>query len=489
VQEDNEFYSTVRPEGYIANAREMMYFENDLQVPAEALNKHIELYGLQFKKTQASQAFYNFEQTFKAWKLRFPPLTVEQHEVIKDGYWGGISHVPKDKAGIDFYNIGVDDINSSYPDKAANFKLPYGRVLSEFGEGQHPDMSKFWVAEALVSFKLKPNCLPCIPYKAISEGEIIENKDTDYDKWLEDSGGDGEDIVRMTFCAIDYVTMHESYDIKIWRWCWSIHWAWKIQKEIAKFVYENNDKKVYHSKMAKLEEAKGKDCDPEKLAFHSAMRNRAKVNNNAFYGKFGEEIIKEGKTPYFEEGDVIWRTDRKDETNEGKRKFLPVAIAITAWGRQQLVKGWNVLGEHAIYCDTDSLHYLLEGGEEKIEAAAAEGTFERDPEKLGAWKLEGKFQRGRYLRAKCYMEGKMVENKDTGEMEEHREVTCAGLPADKHSGQFSKKRSCLNWDNFHIGHVVSPEESNKLRTVRTSTGNKLLPTGFEIKRKTSLFAS
>jgi hypothetical protein len=134
----------------------MEYFENDLQVPAEAINKHIELYGLQFKKTQASQAFYNFEQSFKAWKWRFPPLSTVQHEVIKPAYWGGISHVPKDKAGQDFYNIAVyDDINS-YTAAAANNKLPYGPVLFESGEGKHPDMSKFWVAEALVEFKLKP---------------------------------------------------------------------------------------------------------------------------------------------------------------------------------------------------------------------------------------------------------------------------------------------------------------------------------------------
>jgi hypothetical protein len=113
--------------------------------------------------------------------------------------------------------------------------------------------------------------------------------------------------------------------------------------------------------------------------------------------------------------------------------------------------------------------------------------MERDPEKLGAWKHEGDFERGRYLRAKAYMEGKHVIDKKTGKKVEHIEVTLAGLPADPHSGQFSKKRSCLNWDNFHVGHEVSPEAANKLRTIRTPTGNKLIPTGFNIKEKESLF--
>lgn len=463
IIEDSDFYQKFRPDGYQPNDREMSYFENDLQVPAETLNAHIKLYGLRFKKTQASQSFYNFEQTFKAWKFRFPALTTEQDNSIRPAYWGGISHVPADKAGKDFYKIGVFDINSSYPDKAANYKLPYGQCVRELGEGQHPDMSKFWVAEALVEFKLKPNCLPCIPWKGVTEGRPLQAAD----KWADDSEG----IVRLTFSCIDYGTMMQSYEIKIWRWCWSMHWAWKVQKEIAKFVYHNNDIKVKYSKLAK------KEKDAQKKAEYNTMRNRAKIDNNSFYGKFGEDIIKEGKTPYLEDDEVIWKTDRREEQSESKRKFLPVAIAITAWGRRQLVTMANTLDQHFLYCDTDSIHYLL-AGQHKIEQAQKEGIFEVDSEKLGAWKLEGYMTKGRYLRAKCYM-----EETTEGEIE----ATVAGLPADKHTGQFSKKRSCLTWDNFFIGHYIPAEQSNKLRTVRTPTGNKLVPVHFQIKEKESLF--
>lgn len=478
IIEDQDWYKEKRPVGYQPNDRDMHYFKNDLQVPFEALNKHIEMFDLRFKKTQASQSFYNFTESFKAWKWRFPALTTEQDTAIRTSYWGGISYVPKDKAGLDFFNVGVFDINSSYPHKAAEKKLPYGNCVAEYGEGYHPDMSKFWVAEALVEFKLKEGCLPCIPSKAISEGGIVEDKDTDNDKWLDDSEG----IVKMTFSNIDFHTIHSSYDFKVWRWSWSMHWAWKIQKEVAKFVYKNNDIKVENSKLAKAEKAKGEACDPHRLAYYMTMRNRAKIDNNSFYGKFGEDIIKEGKTPYIEENEegqeeIVWKVDRIEEQGERARKFLPVAIAITAWGRQQLVTMANILGEHFLYCDTDSIHYLR-SGENKIDKATKDGIFVVDPEKLGAWKLEGIMKRGRYLRAKCYME----ENEE-GEIE----ATVAGLPADKHTGQFSKSRSCLNWDNFYLGHIVPVEQANKLRTVRTPTGNKLLPTGFKIKHKEALF--
>lgn len=475
VKESKDWYEVKRPLDYEPDARDMHYFENDLQVPAETLLKHIDMYGLRFKKTQASQSFYNFEQSFKAWKWRFPPLTTEQDTAIRLAYWGGISHVAHDKAGKDYYGLGSWDINSSYPDKAANKKLPYGNCVAEYGEGKHPDMSKFWVAEALVEFKLKPNALPCIPKKGITEGTIVEDKDIDTDKWLDDSQG----IVRLTFSNIDYQTFQESYEFRVWRWCWSMHWAWKVQREIAKFVNTNNERKVKYK--ALYNNGKKKGLPREELAEYLTVSNRAKIDNNSFYGKFGEDIIKEGKTPHLEtdeEGneDIVWRLDRREEQGERARKYLPVAIAITAWGRQQLVQMANRLGEYFVYCDTDSVHYLYEG-DHLIQQAIENGEIEADSTKLGAWDFEGYYTRGRYLRAKCYME----ETEDGTRL-----ATVAGLPADPDTGQFSKSRSCLNWDNFHIGHVVPAEQANKLRTVRTPTGNKLLPTGFQIKRKDGL---
>jgi hypothetical protein len=265
--------------------------------------------------------------------------------------------------------------------------------------------------------------------------------------------------------------MLESYKITVWRWCWAVHWAWKVHKEIARFVYKNNDIKVGNKLKAK------KETDPQRIIDLLTQANRAKTDNNSFYGKFGEIILKEGKTPYLENGEVIWKVDRQEVQNERARKFLPVAMAITAWGRQQLVMMANTLGEHFLYGDTDSIHYLLIG-QEKIDIATEKGIFVVDDTKLGAWKLEGYMSKGRYLRAKCYM-----EQTTDGELE----ATVAGLPADPHTGQFSKKRSCLNWDNFYIGVVIPEEQANKLRTVRTATGNKLLPTHYQIKEKETLF--
>ena len=450
-QEDQAFYEMRREDDHEPTERELLYLENDLQVLAETLNEHIKIYGLRFKKTQASQAFYNFEQSFPAWKRRFPPLELELDRAIRKAYWGGLAHVNTIHKGQDRYDIGVYDINSSYPHQLAHRKMPYGRPLKQYGEGQHPDMSKFWAAEALVIFTLIPGKVPCIPTKAITEGKPIT-----VEHWLEDSEG----IVRMVFCNIDYQTIQQSYDFKVIRWCWSVHWAWKVHPELTKYINTNNDIKVTNKNLARSTD------DLELRQEYLTKANKAKTDNNAFYGKFGEEIEKKGKTPYLVGGQTVYKCDRYEVVKEGKRRFLPLAIATTAWGRNQLVTMCNTLGEYFLYCDTDSVHFLRKGGQAKIEQAIREGIFEVDNTKLGAWKHEGNYKFGRYLRAKCYMEDD--------------EVTCAGLPADPHTGRGSKVRSCCTRENFHIGLVI-PGGNGKLRTVRTPTGNKLVPTDFEIK--------
>ena len=471
LYEPSEFYTEIRPVGHVPTEEELRYFSNDLTVLAEALRAHINIYGLTFKKTQASQSFYEFEKSFPAWKLRFPPLSEEIDEYIRPAYWGGLSYVNKQHQGKDHYKIGVYDINSSYPYQQAYKKLPYGPPR-DIWENQPPDSSKFWIATAIVEFELKPGKVPCIPKKAIEESDLDMAAE---DKWLHSSLGS----CVMKFCSIDYMTMRESYNIKVRRWIKVVHFAWKIHPEIQKFILRNNDIKVKYKKMAKEE------TDEELINQYLITSNRAKINNNSYYGKFGEDIVKEGKTPYLIDDDVLYIQDRHEVLKEGKRKYLPVAIATTAWGRHQLVTFANTLKDSFLYCDTDSIHFLEEKGLAIIKAAEEKGTFKISSTELGAWKYEGHFDRGRYLRAKCYFEQNYKDK--------YPEVTLAGLPADpilEHDTDshinYDKRRTCCTWENFHIGLVIKGG-NGKLRSVRTPTGNKLIPTDFVINEKEFIF--
>lgn len=460
IKEDTSFYEYPRSRNHVLTDKELLYFHNDLKVLAEVLEEHIEHYGLLFKKTQASQSFNEFEKSFKSWRRRFPPMEENDDKAIRRAYWGGISYVNPIHQGNDLFDIGVYDINSSYPYQQAYQKLPYGPMVYEY-EDKKPDMSKFWIATVIMEFTLKEGKIPCIPKRAIEEGEIETT-----DKWLSSSEG----IVVLKFCNIDFELINQSYNFKIYKWKNVKHWSWRVHPEIQRYIRLNDKEKTKYGKLMKTE------ANPELLAKYKSRRQRAKINSNSYYGKFGEEIVKEGKTPYLIEGEVVYIQDREEVQKMGKRKYLPVAIATTSWGRFQLVSFANLLGDSFIYCDTDSIHYLRHQGDKIVEEAQKDGLIEIDPQKLGAWDLEGYYDRGRFLRSKCYYEEKFDAD--------YPEVTLAGLPADDSS--HPKKRTCCTWDNFHIGLNI-PDGNGKLQSIRTPTGNKLLTTSFEINDRNYIF--
>lgn len=453
LEESQEFYEMVRDEGYHVTDEELNYLDHDLKALAQTLMKHIDVYGLGFKKTQASQAFFNFASTFKAWKLRFPALDDETDMKVRKAYWGGISYVNPTCEGVDLTNIESFDINSSYPYQIAHKKMPYGRMLLELGENEHPAMNCFWVAKAIVRFKLKKHKVPCIPRKAIEQQEYFPGV-----KWLTESKG----LVELTFSSIDYKTILSSYYFEVIVWEWSYHWAQKVHKELNRYILTNNEDKIKYKQLAK--EVKS---GPDQLEY-LARSQRAKINNNSFYGKFGEEIIKLGKTPVVVDDIVHYSMNREEVLTEYRRKFLPLAIATTAYGRQQFIQFANLMGEHYVYGDTDSCHFKQEG-RPKLDTAIALGVIKVDDLELGAWSHDATYLKARYLRPKTYI----------GYKDNTWHVTCAGLPADKDAAPGEKRRSCITWENFHIGTVIH-DGNGKLRTITTPTGKKLVPTSFEI---------
>lgn len=455
LDEGEEFYNRVRPLDHEITDEEYMYFYNDLKVLQEVIKAHVNYEGLNFKKTQASQAFYNFEKSFKSWKLRFPSISDHVDSFIRRAYLGGLSWVNPKHQGLELWNLGMMDINSSYPYELASKPLPYGHV-NRVTEGEHPTMGQFWVARAVVKFKLKTSKVPCISTRQI----VLKPIELTGQKWAESSHG----LVEITFSSIDYLTYQESYDFEVVQWGTAYHWAQKIQKEIGAFIHKNNHDKVKYRDLAhSTPEGHLKDE-------YLAKAQRAKINNNAFYGKFGEEIIKIGKNVEIsDQGYVKYVESREEVLTPYKRKFLPIAIATTAYARAHLVKTANLLGDDFIYSDTDSIYYRLES-QSKIFKAQQDGLIKIDDLELGAWALEKTYLKGKFLRSKTYI--LMTDDYD-------EEVTCAGLPADRGSPYGSKVRSCLNFKNFEVGTVIKGG-NGKLRSILTPTGKKLVSVDFEI---------
>lgn len=110
--------------------------------------------------------------------------------------------------------------------------------------------------------------------------------------------------------------------------------------------------------------------------------------------------------------------------------------------------------------DTDSIHTLLTNEEELKQ------FVDIDDFRLGAWKIESRFTRGKYIRQKCYIE----------EYEDKLNVTVAGLP--KKLGKY------VNFENFNKGMTISAtdeKKEHKLSFKHVKGGVVLVDTDFTIK--------
>ena len=113
--------------------------------------------------------------------------------------------------------------------------------------------------------------------------------------------------------------------------------------------------------------------------------------------------------------------------------------------------------------DTDSIHCLLNENDVKD---LSKYMFIDDYE-LGAWKLESKFKRGKYIRQKCY-----IEEDDESKIN----VTIAGLP--KRLGKY------ITFENFKEGFTIGADEEekeHKLTYKHVKGGVLLVDTDFTIK--------
>ena len=91
---------------------------------------------------------------------------------------------------------------------------------------------------------------------------------------------------------------------------------------------------------------------------------------------------------------------------------------------------------------------------------------EIDEIKIGAWDLETKFKRGKFIRQKCYI----LELKDKP-IEKNIKITCAGMPKNCYG--------MVTFDNFEEGLEVD----GKLTYKHVVGGVKLVETTFKIKHK------
>lgn len=431
-------YKADRPLGHQLTPEEVAYIRNDVEIMSRALNIMFNE-GLT-KMTIASDALADYKTTCPNFRQLFPELPLEVDKDIRQSYKGGFTYLnPLYKGAMTGSGV-VFDANSMYPARMYYDILPYGEPVFFRGKYQQDPTYPLFVQQFTCVFKLKKGKIPSIQIKTnpfFKSNEYIESSDNCE--------------VTLTLTSVDMELFFENYDT----WDVVYHSGWKFKAMQGLF---NN----YIDKWtAKKIQAK-KDGN-------SALYRISKLCLNSLYGRFGLNPNSRKKNP------MLSSTKKGVEYAFGemetrKTVYIPIASFITSYARANIIRASEAIREYSlkkygfdayVYSDTDSIHCLL--GAEDVEELSK--TMEIDDFKLGAYKLESVFDKGKYLRQKCYIE----------KFGDELNVTVAGLP--KRLGKY------LNFDNFKIGFTTEGMkiDNPKLTYKRVKGGVLLVDTDFSIK--------
>ena len=452
-------YKADREKGHTLTTEEVDYIRNDVDIVARALHVLFEQ-GLT-KMTQGSNALFDYKRmtgkkNFEHW---FPIPDYDSD--VRQSYKGGFTYLNPLYKDKDIGEGIVLDVNSLYPWVMHDCPLPFGEGIY-FQEKYEPDpLYNLYVQMFTCQFELKEGYIPTIQLK--------NNLSFVPTQYLTSS--DGEEVT-MCLTSVDLELFFEHYNV----YNIAYHSGWKFKSTTGLFT-EYIDKWM----QVKIESTRNGN---------KAMRTLAKLMLNALYGKFALNPNVCSKIPYYDSGMVRY-VDGEKETRDPI--YIPVGTFITAWARHKTISSAQKIYNMFAYADTDSLHLELKLPDElsklsnkELEALTTTdlqrygvnipSDFVVDPVALGAWKIESRFTRARFLRQKSYIEdwnapeawgsktfssSQLKSECEKNNLDYKAElqkyngyydidllnITCAGMP--KQCYQF------VTWENFHEGATYS----------------------------------
>lgn len=371
-------YDKYRPVGYELDEQELEYIKDDVIIVAKALYIQFEK-GLS-KMTIGSDALANFKADIggkKAFKYIYPVMPIEIDNDFRKAYKGGFTMVNprfqnKVVSGISF------DVNSLYPSVMYGNMgaLPYG--LPKVFKGQYkPDKQyPLYIQKLSCEFELKEGYIPTIQLKG-----NLSFIPTEY---ITNSKG----IVDLTLTSVDLDLFFEHYNV------YNVEYVGGY-----KFKATDNIFRDYIDYWVEI-----------KTNSTGGARQIAKLMLNSLYGKFATNPKKQNKIPIYNAGGVsLTLTDPTID----EPVYTALGAFITARARAYTITNSQCLYKYWVYSDTDSM-YLTGITEEE-----ASKYINIHPTKLGAWKVEHHFSRGKWLRPKTYI---------LKSVEDDLSITCAGMP-------------------------------------------------------------
>ena len=399
------------PVGSPLSPDEEEYIKQDVRIVAHAID-YFNSEGLT-KMTIGSCAMDEYKKlinkrNFTRW---FP--TPQYDEDVRQSYKGGFTYLNPEFAGKTIGNGVVLDVNSLYPSVMYYNFLPFGTPIFYQGEYKEDEVYPLYVQMLRCQFELKKGKIPTI--------QIKHSMFFRGNEYLTSS--DDEEVV-LCLTSVDLKMFLEHYDV------YNLEYlsGWKFKSTQGLFT-------DYIDKWS------GNKIQAKKDGNHG-LYLISKLFLNSLYGKFGTSTKVKSKIPYLSEDDTVHYYDAEPQEKNGI--YIAMASFITAYAREKTISSAQTIMDNYnsgkskiqfVYADTDSLHCVSPDFE------LPEG-LEIDDTKLGAWKYEGKFIKGKYLRQKCYIE-QITEDIESDNPEYELKVTVAGMPKQCHSQ--------VTFRNFKIG--------------------------------------
>lgn len=442
------------PVGAPLTEEEREYIKHDVQIVAHAV-EYFYSQGLD-KMTIGSCALNEYKNTInkKNFKKYFPPP--KYHDDVKQSYRGGFTYLNPKFAGKVVGNGIVLDVNSLYPYVLYDRCLPFGSPLFFEGEYQQDDLYPLYTQMIRCQFEIKKGKIPTIQIK-----KSMFFKGNEYL-----TSSDGE-IVALCLNSVDLKMFFEHYDV------YNLEYisGWKFKATRGLFT-DYIDKWSANKIQAKKDGNHG-------------LYLISKLFLNSLYGKFGTDNKVKSKIPYLkDDDDTVHYYDGEEEDKEPL--YVALASFVTSYAREITISSAQIIMDNYnsgkskiqfIYADTDSLHCLSE------DFSLPEG-LDIDSTKLGAWDFEAKFNKGKFLRQKCYIENHIIDEEEYERGKDgeagvlyskddknhyHLKVTVAGMPIACHPQ--------VTFKNFKIG----AEYSGKLQPKVVKGGTILKSVDFTIK--------
>ena len=426
-------YFKPREEGHLLTIEEMQYIKHDVLIVAKALKV---LFDEKLTHmTQGSNALNDYKEILSKRRFEhfFPQLEPDIDEDIRRAYKGGFTFLNPEYKETDVKDGVVLDVNSLYPSQMMVRELPFGEPVYFSGRYKPDKTYTLYIQMLTCSFEIKKNHIPTIQIKHSPFYEGTE--------YLESSQNMEGGIVNLVLTSVDLELFFEQYDVKVY----SYDGGYMFKSTQGLFT-EYISKWIERKNQATIEGNKG-------------QRTLAKLMLNSLYGKFATSLQAQQKKPVLIDG-VLHFQDMEEESKKGL--YIPVACFITAYARSVTIRTSQKIVDYSlskygvnkyIYSDTDSIHCLLPKEE-------LEQFCDIDDVKFGAWKCEGRFLFGKFVRQKTYIEKIIIKMNKEKSLNKHLKVksfssikgkfyatevkiTCAGMP-----------QSCyknVTWTKFKSG--------------------------------------